>query len=55
MKNARNAIFHKFQSQINIQFLADSRKKSTKGGLSSDKSCEYGVKIKLADSNEVNP
>ena len=48
LKNARNAMFHKFHSQINILFLADSRKKSTKGGLSSGKSCEYGGKNRFS-------
>ena len=44
-------MFHKFQSQINDPFLADSHKKCRKEGLSSDKSCEYGGKTGLADSN----
>ena len=51
LKNARNAMFHKFQSQINVPFLADSRKKITRGACQAAKAVNMGVKIGLADSN----
>lgn len=44
-------MFHKFHSQINILFLADSLKKSTKGACQVAKAVKMGVKIGLADSN----
>jgi hypothetical protein len=44
-------MFHKFQSQINVPFLADSRKKITRGACQAAKAVNMGVKIGLADSN----
>ena len=46
-------MFHKFQSEINVPFLADSRKKSTKGACQAAKAVNMGVKIGFADSNKI--